>query len=187
MEACGQVSKQDKSEEEIYLNPNKIEEIQRRQEEKRLKDRVELLNEDKIKNEERKRFEEVVYSVGESTVVVKPVRKTHPEIPPAKARIQDFKRKDLTDLYHKQVAELKGNRPHTSKVPATHTLGGGISQAEMTTQAQSSVFEETEGAYNELPFNKFYSTNDPVVFKSQNRFEGRSNYHYYYPSSDINE
>lgn len=58
----------------------------------------------------------------------------------------------------------------------------------MTTQAQSTAaFDETEGAYNELPFNKFYSTNDNVVFKSQNRFEGRSNYHYYYPTSDINE
>jgi hypothetical protein len=58
----------------------------------------------------------------------------------------------------------------------------------MTTQAQSTAaFEESERAIYEYPFSKFFSTNDPVKFKTQNRFEGRSNYHYYYPSSDINE
>ena len=25
------------------------------------------------------------------------------------------------------------------------------------------------------------------MFKTQNRFEGKSNYHYYYPTSDMNE
>ena len=56
----------------------------------------------------------------------------------------------------------------------------------MTTQAQSN-FEEEEGAFQSLPFGKFFSTNDPVIFKTQNRFEGKSNYHYYYPTTDLQE
>ena len=62
----------------------------------------------------------------------------------------------------------------------------GASQGEMTTQAQSG-FEETERQIKEYPFGRFFSTNDPVVFKTQNRFEGRSNYNNYYPSSDLEE
>ena len=56
----------------------------------------------------------------------------------------------------------------------------------MTTQEQS-LFEEEEGAIKNLPFGKFFSTNEPVVFKTQNRFEGKSNYNSYYPTSDILE
>lgn len=58
--------------------------------------------------------------------------------------------------------------------------------AEVTTQA-ASVFEEDERSVYSHPFTKFYTTGDPVVFKTQNRFEGRSNYLNYYPTDDMTE
>jgi len=39
-------------------------------------------------------------------------RSVHPEIPPAKFRIEDKKRKDLNDKYLEKVNEIK--RPQTS-------------------------------------------------------------------------
>jgi hypothetical protein len=56
----------------------------------------------------------------------------------------------------------------------------------MTTQAQS-VFEDDERSTYSHPFKKFYTTGEPVVFKTQNRFEGRSNYLNYYPTDDLTE
>lgn len=57
----------------------------------------------------------------------------------------------------------------------------------MTTQAQS-VFEEEERASYSLPFSKFYTNNEqPVLFRNQNRFEGRSNFYHYYPTDDMEE
>lgn len=58
--------------------------------------------------------------------------------------------------------------------------------ADVTTQAQS-VFEEDERSTFQHPFAKFYTTGEPVVFKTQNRFEGRSNYFHYYPTDEMTE
>lgn len=55
-----------------------------------------------------------------------------------------------------------------------------------TTQAQS-VFEEDERSIRSYPFKNFYTTGDPVVFKNQNRFEGKSNYLNYVPTDDMVE
>lgn len=161
------VTNQDKDEEEIYLNPHKIEEIQQRKMERQEKERIELLNEEKIAEIEKKRFDVKKYEIEEGKYVTDRERMMHPEIPPAKIRIQDFKRKDLNEKYQKTANELKAGpyfkRPMTSGAPHSQSL----SQAELTTQAQSSAaFEETEGAYNEYPFTKFYSTNDNVAFKT---------------------
>ena len=50
------------------------------------------------------------------------------------------------------------------------------------------MFEEEEGAKYSLPFARFYTNDDqPVIFKTQNRFEGKSNYHHYYPTDDMTE
>jgi hypothetical protein len=57
---------------------------------------------------------------------------------------------------------------------------------DVTTQAQS-VFEDDEKSIRSHPFKNFYTSGDPVVFKTQNRFEGRSNYMSYYPSEDMKE
>ena len=56
----------------------------------------------------------------------------------------------------------------------------------MTTQAFSQLEEEERSTY-QPPFKQFYTTGEPVVFKTQNRFEGRSNFFHYYPTSDMDE
>ena len=56
----------------------------------------------------------------------------------------------------------------------------------MSTQMQSN-FEDDERSVYSHPFAKFYSTGDPVVFKTQNRFEGKSNFLSYYPTDDMHE
>lgn len=56
----------------------------------------------------------------------------------------------------------------------------------MSTQMQSNFEEEERSVYSH-PFSKFYSTGEPVVFKTQNRFEGKSNYLNYYPTDDMAE
>lgn len=165
------VTNQDKEEEEIYLNPNKIEEIQQKRAERKEQQRIELLDEEKITEVEKKRFDQRVYRMSDNKVIIDVERSMHPEIPPAKLRIQEFKRKDLNDKYQKTSSELRSGansrRPMTGGVPHTQSLGSGPSQAELTTQAQSAAaFEETEKAYSELPFNKFFSTNENVVFKT---------------------
>lgn len=58
--------------------------------------------------------------------------------------------------------------------------------AEVSTQV-ASVFEEDERSFKSHPFKHFYSTNEPVVFKNQNRFEGKSSYFHYIPTDDMKE
>lgn len=112
-------------------------------------------------------------------------RTVHKDIAPAKDRVVGYKTKCFGRLFsgivearNKTVGEEEV-RPATS--PTSHF------QAELTTQAQS-VFEEEEGSKYSLPFQRFYTNDEqPVVFKTQNRFEGRSNYQNYYPTDDMTE
>ena len=139
MEACGLVTNQDKDEEEIFLNPHKIEEIQQKRAERQEKGRIELLDEEKIAEIEKKRFEQRIYELSDNKFITDQERSMHPEIPPAKLRIQDFKRKDLNEKYQKTANELRAGphfkRPMTGGAPHTQSLGSGPSQAEITTQA----------------------------------------------------
>jgi hypothetical protein len=59
-------------------------------------------------------------------------------------------------------------------------------KAEVTTQADSN-FDETEKKTYQHPFKNYYISGDPVVHKTQNRFEGRSNYFHYYPTDNMKE
>ena len=58
--------------------------------------------------------------------------------------------------------------------------------ADVTTQAYSN-FEEDEKSMQSLPFKTFFTSGDPVVFQTQNRFEGKSSFLSYYPTSDMAE
>lgn len=70
--------------------------------------------------------------------------------------------------------------------PVTAATTSSQNQADITTQA-ASVFEDEERSVRQHPFKAFYTTGEPVQFKSQNRFEGRSNYYHYYPTDDVVE
>ncbi|CDW84410.1 UNKNOWN [Stylonychia lemnae] len=162
LESIGQMSSQEKDEEEIFLNPGRIEEIQRRNEEKQTQKREKLLNENYIEQKQKKFFED-----GERTV--------HQDILPAKDRIGEYKTKSFGKLFQNKLEE----RPMSA-----YTSNAALGDA--TTQAQS-VFEEDEKSVKSHPFKNFYTTGDPVVFKTQNRFEGKSNFHNYFPTNDMTE
>ena len=74
----------------------------------------------------------------------------------------------------------------TAATAITRLTSAGGQRADATTQAQS-VLEDDEKASYMHPFKVFYSTGEPVAFKSQNRFEGRSNYMNYYPTDGNTE
>lgn len=73
-------------------------------------------------------------------------RSIHTEIPPAAIRLQGVKKRDLSAKFEDKVQDSIKKRPMTG-LPAARQGSNlaSMSQAEMTTQAQS-VFEETEGA-----------------------------------------
>jgi len=72
------------------LNPSKIEDIQRIKEEKEIKKRNQLLDDDRFEQKDRK-----MYEIGERTI--------HGDIPPAKDRIIDYKRKNFGKLYTDRI------------------------------------------------------------------------------------
>ena len=70
-------------------------------------------------------------------------RSIHTEIAPAAIRMQGMKKRDISAKFDDRVQESMKKRPMTG-LPRTGSNLVNMSQAEMTTQAQS-VFEETEG------------------------------------------
>lgn len=108
LESCGLVGQQEKDEEEKLLNPARIEEIERQREAKKHDECLKLIDEDAIAAQERHRFTE--YVITEQ--ITNQERTVHPEIPPAKFRVESKKRPDLNDKYLEKVRDLK--RPQTS-------------------------------------------------------------------------
>ena len=154
----------------MMLNPAKIEEIEQRKREKQDAKRAELENEDNIINKARERFD-------------KKERSIHRDIPPAKDRVDEYKRKKCFGRLYNGLAAARLSK--AEERPESTTLSAY--KGELTTQAQS-VFEEEEGATYSLPFKQFYTDNSQaVVYKTMNRFEGRSNYFHYYPTDDMAE
>ena len=137
----------------MILNPAKIEQLQAEKEQRQEEKRQQLLDEEVIEMKDRKRFDR-----RERTI--------HTEIAPAAIRMQGLKRRDISAKFEERVQDSMKKRPMTG-VPAARAGSNlaTMSQAEMTTQAQS-VFEETEGAISQYPFGKFFSTNEAVVFKT---------------------
>lgn len=91
----------------------------------------------------------------------------------------------------KNKSEQEGGQPGL----ATSNLGSiydnaSTKESQATTKADSqsqSDFSQKEKAVRTHPFSQFYSTGEPVQFKTQNRFEGKSNYFHYYPTGHIDE
>lgn len=100
-------------------------------------------------------------------------RTIHKDIEPAKYRLTDYKRKSINKIFIDQHKD----RP-ISGVTSNNNL------AEVATQA---TFEEDEKSTINLPFKVFYTTGEPVVFTTINRFEGKSNYMNYYPTTELIE
>lgn len=50
-----------------------------------------------------------------------------------------------------------------------------------------SKFEEQEKAVQKFPFKVFYTSNEPTLYRQENRFEGKSSYQYYYPTGEMYE
>ena len=50
-----------------------------------------------------------------------------------------------------------------------------------------SKFEEQEKSTKSHPFKVFYTSNEATAFHKENRFEGKSNYHAYYPTGEMHE
>lgn len=48
-------------------------------------------------------------------------------------------------------------------------------------------FEENERSVKKPLFNVFYTSNEPVTYHQENRFEGRSSYQFYYPTGETHE
>lgn len=87
LESVGLLSNTEKDEEDMLLNPAKIEEIEQRKREKKEVARLELMDEANIEASERGKFE-------------KRERTVHKEIPPAKDRVNDYKRKCFGRLFN---------------------------------------------------------------------------------------
>jgi len=76
----------EKDEEEMFMNPGKIEEIQQRKEDNNKRMRDKLLNEQLQLSKEKKMFDE-----GQRTI--------HKDIPPSKDRIEEYKKKSFGKLF----------------------------------------------------------------------------------------
>jgi len=50
-----------------------------------------------------------------------------------------------------------------------------------------SRFEENDRAEQTHPFKAFYTSNEPAEYRKENRFEGRGNYQFYYPTGETFE
>lgn len=48
-------------------------------------------------------------------------------------------------------------------------------------------FEETEKSVKKLNYDKLFTSNEPTAYHFENRFEGKSNYAFYYPTGEVFE
>lgn len=85
----GILSNSEKNEEDMLLNPGKIEQIEQKRREIQDVSRKDLMDENLIDEKARKRFE------GQYAL-----RSIHPDIAPAKDRVQDYKRKCFGRLFN---------------------------------------------------------------------------------------
>lgn len=92
LESVGMQTGMEKTEAEIFLNPAKIDQIHEEREAAKLEKRIQLLDEEANEEKEKKRFEYRQRSI-------------HTEIPPAKLRLEDYKRKDLSEKFHEKANE----------------------------------------------------------------------------------
>lgn len=80
-------------------------------------------------------------------------------------------------------------------IASASTTDGALSTSASTKVASSVKFSDTSGAFTQTegatykpPFKTFYTNGDQEAkFTTTNKFEGRSNYFAYYPTTDIKE
>ena len=104
------------------MNPGKIEEMQKKKEEEKEARRTRLLDETLKLQKERRMYEE-----GERSI--------HQEIPPAKDRITEFKRKSFGKFFPAKLDER----------PTSGITSQGV--GDVTTQAQSQLEEEERSTF----------------------------------------
>ena len=71
-------------------------------------------------------------------------------------------------------------------------LTGADSQAQLLgargiSASRFSKFEENEKSVAVQPYKAFFTSNEPTCYHKENRFEGRSNYQFYYPTGETYE
>ena len=102
--------------------------------------------------------------------------------------------------------DFAGARPTTAGVTSafgqsdaqTAATLGGMGSAQADSQAALQIarnlsasrfsrFEENEKRVEKQPFKVFFTSNEPTTYHRENRFEGKSNYQFYYPTGETFE
>jgi hypothetical protein len=120
LESIGQLSGQEKDEEEMLLNPGKIEELENRKREQQELKRMHLLDEEITAAKSRQRFDRCERSI-------------HRDIAPAKDRVTGYKTKCFGRLFTGIAAARDKSVDESARPPTSSTSINN--QAEMTTQA----------------------------------------------------
>ena len=117
LEAIGHKTTSDKEDEDLFLNPTKVEEMLQLREGRQDEKRQKLMNEDLIIAKEKHMYDE-----GQ--------RSMHKDLPPAKDRIIDYKHKCFGKLFdhHKMNSDMK-QRPFSGASAVASSNG----RAEVTT------------------------------------------------------
>lgn len=76
----------------------------------------------------------------------------------------------------------------TSQAPTAASVNAALSaNARGVSAGRYTRFDETDRAVETQPFKAFYTSNEPVEYRKENRFEGRGNYQNYYPTGETFE
>ncbi len=83
---------------------------------------------------------------------------------------------------------ISDNQTAVSVNQATSVTGSQLASNIRALSASSFPrFEEQEKAVQKPKFKCFFTSNEPTTYHRENRFEGRSNYQYYYPTGETFE
>jgi hypothetical protein len=82
------------------------------------------------------------------------------------------------------IASMNGQ----SEAPTAASTNFALSQNTRAISASHfSKFEENDRATQNYPFTTYFCSDQPVAYRKENRFEGRSNYQFYYPTGETFE
>jgi len=82
----------------------------------------------------------------------------------------------------------QSDAPTAASINQTQSALGLLAQNNRAiSMSRFSKFEENEKSVKNHPFKVFFTSNEPTAFHKENRFEGRSNYQYYYPTGETHE
>jgi len=76
----------------------------------------------------------------------------------------------------------------TSTAPTAASVNAALSaNARGVSASRYSRFDENDRAIMNHPYKAFYTSNEPAEYRKENRFEGRGNYQFYYPTGETFE